>query len=684
MVDLTTNATLNGQSITVTVYEDTDGDGTSNNSESVNIAGGTNTYSLSNLHGSTSNTFWINADLSGTVTSTPTLHSAELSNFITAPTKPRNVSLTVDSNTQGTVTWDEPSDWGGERGNYRIHISRDSSNYQSPSGGPTTVNDDGSISYSASYNPNSDNSYESQFGIDSNFKFRVRAENSAGSSSWSYTNTKNTDPITPHNPTVNRPDGNTVEISATIKSDIATHFQVEFREDTGAGYGSWNILDTYSDAESHTTGTWATGNRITATFKADTTYQYTNSFTTDSRVQFRMRSYKSETSDWIFCDYGNSGNIFFKDGFESGDFTSWDVTPTTDSYTYVGTSLDGYDGSGRIAESNPPESSYGAQIADGKYVQQNLGDLSNQSNVIVKAYIQSGSLDSSNENNVVKWYDGTSWQTLETHGHERNKQGWEEITLLVPDSYLSTDNRVRFIEGNGSGGAADFLCLDRVVVSDILHEYTSPAAPSNLSLDTSVEDEITASWTNNYTFADKSEAHLLLDGTVVQDHNDNPPVNKTTFQSLKDGEEYGVRVRISKFQYRNGTKSSSLGSSFIGPNTSVTILPNPTSFSIDEINGDQYVVSFNGNSDYGDLRVYISTDDGSTWIDDSGALSRSTTSYTTTSLSSKNTHTIQARAHTEHTESSSSSETEVLAGSLIRLEGVVNKANENGVTMTEK
>jgi hypothetical protein len=43
----------------------------------------------------------------------------------------------------------------------------------------------------------------------------------------------------------------------------------------------------------------------------------------------------------------------------------------------------------------------------------------------------------------------------------------------------------------------DYFAVDRVVVSDILHEYTQPAGPSNLSLDTSTDREITASWTEN-------------------------------------------------------------------------------------------------------------------------------------------------------------------------------------------
>ncbi|MDY6777845.1 MAG: hypothetical protein SVU32_04205, partial [Candidatus Nanohaloarchaea archaeon] len=60
--------------------------------------------------------------------------------------------------------------------NFRVQISRDGGSYTSPSGGPTTFSTSSQSStgttYTKNYNPNSDNAYASQVGIDSSFTFR--------------------------------------------------------------------------------------------------------------------------------------------------------------------------------------------------------------------------------------------------------------------------------------------------------------------------------------------------------------------------------------------------------------------------------------------------------------------------------------------------------------------------------
>lgn len=77
---VTTDASLNNQSISITVYEDESGDGTADNSENISIGDGTNQYSLSNISGGVGNSYWIGIDMSSTVEKTPVLKSVSLEN----------------------------------------------------------------------------------------------------------------------------------------------------------------------------------------------------------------------------------------------------------------------------------------------------------------------------------------------------------------------------------------------------------------------------------------------------------------------------------------------------------------------------------------------------------------------------------------------------------------------------
>lgn len=77
---VTTYAILNGQSVSITVYEDASGDGTADNSENINIGNGTNQYSLSNINGNTGNSYWIAVNMSSTIEKTPILKSVSLEN----------------------------------------------------------------------------------------------------------------------------------------------------------------------------------------------------------------------------------------------------------------------------------------------------------------------------------------------------------------------------------------------------------------------------------------------------------------------------------------------------------------------------------------------------------------------------------------------------------------------------
>jgi hypothetical protein len=61
--DLTASTTLNGQTAEVTVYEDTTGDGTADNIETVTLGDGVNSYNLSNISGGSGNDYWLGVNL---------------------------------------------------------------------------------------------------------------------------------------------------------------------------------------------------------------------------------------------------------------------------------------------------------------------------------------------------------------------------------------------------------------------------------------------------------------------------------------------------------------------------------------------------------------------------------------------------------------------------------------------
>ncbi|WP_231736924.1 fibronectin type III domain-containing protein [Halobacterium sp. CBA1126] len=375
----------------------------------------------------------------------------------------------------------------------------------------------------------------------------------------------------------------------------------------------------------------------------------------DARYQFRFRHEQvgvGRDSEYVYADYGNEGNVYFSDDFESGDLSAWDDYTDSGSETFVGTNLDGYNGSGRIAESSPEEGSYALQMAYGDYVQKNLGDLSSESNVIVKAYVQSGSLDTANEINYIRWYDGSAWNDLASFGYEHNKQGWVEVTAAVPDSMLSTDNRVRFIQGGGSGGYADFFAVDRVVVSDILHEYTTPSAPSDLQLDASTTRELTGTWTNGSvtnTAPGDVETSVGPVGGALSDVTHSPGTTSYTATELLDGERYTLEVATTIHQYRHGAKSSEWGPTRT-TQAATTILPAPTDGLPSNVGETTADYSWTPNANHGTITVQLRHDNGD-WVDAVTGLDNTADAASFAGLLHGERYEARAVAVTEHTQS---------------------------------
>jgi hypothetical protein len=76
--DITVDFTLNGGGITITVYEDTSGNGQPNNTDSATLQAGTTEYELPNLQGGLLNDYWLKIDISSSETNTPTVNSVTL------------------------------------------------------------------------------------------------------------------------------------------------------------------------------------------------------------------------------------------------------------------------------------------------------------------------------------------------------------------------------------------------------------------------------------------------------------------------------------------------------------------------------------------------------------------------------------------------------------------------------
>ncbi len=220
-----------------------------------------------------------------------------------------------------------------------------------------------------------------------------------------------------------------------------------------------------------------------------------------------------------------------------------------------------------------------------------------------------GSMDNSTEYADMEWYDGSSWSNLETLGWEYNKQGWVEVHAVVPAGDLSTDNRVAFDQ---EGGGGDYTYIDRVVVSDVLHEYTAPAEPTNPDA-TGGSREATLTWDTNASFKYSEEPdwrRTSASSWTDEGWNHESPF---TITGLLDGEAYEFRVREIVRQARRGSASNYWRTDYIYSPSAVTDLPAPTNLTHPSVGGTSADYDWTANHNYGDTRVEYKPTDESTW-----------------------------------------------------------------------
>ncbi|QRY21737.1 hypothetical protein JT689_01645 (plasmid) [Halobacterium sp. GSL-19] len=554
---------------------------------------------------------------------------------------------------------------GWEFDHYAVELRRDGGAWVAPAGGPSTPASRGSYSYT----PASDAAYGRQVGVDSSFELRVRGVRSDGSSSsWSYSKPVYTSPVPPHNPEVSRPDSETIRLHATKQSeDLAalSYIETEFRVDHGDGYGDWQRLDAVSHSEgSALNGSWdSKGESLTCEFTVGDTYQGGHAIPADSRVQIRLRDRQrtptqpgyAVRSEWVYADYGNEGNVYFEDDFETGDFSNWDTTNLTDSASSI---ISGAPPGGDSGLSGADEGTYYAHLESGDSVVKTLGDLSSESDVIVKCAMAAGSMDNSGENVSIDWYDGSTWRTLHALYHEYNKQGWVDVSARVPPEWVSSDNRLRL---SGYGGSGDYGEWDRVVVSDILHEYTTPAAPSNLSVDAPARHTVSADWTTNATIFPPSFMEVRVrasgSGSPRDKYRIDYPRSTAEFGvnagfdetvPVRDGEQYDVRLDALIRQFRRGN-TDAWWRSTSSEKTVVTPLPAPTDHTYTSVTAVGAAHAWTSNHNYGTTTLQA-RHDGGDWEDVVTGLDHADETYTITSLLNGDQYDVRAVAVTEHTQ----------------------------------
>jgi len=208
-------------------------------------------------------------------------------------------------------------------------------------------------------------------------------------------------------------------------------------------------------------------------------------------------------------------------------------------------------------------------------------------------------------------------------------------TSSYTDTGLENGERYYYRVAAYYGSEADALSAEVATTTDL------PAAES-VALDTSVEDEITVSWTKAdnssdgewvlYRSTDGSLGSIIADGLALS-------TTEYTDTGLADGEQYHYTIRRATDHASTDVQQSA-----------VALLPAPTTLTVDAIDGDQATVSWTPNHDNGDQRVEVKPTDSSTWTVDGDAIGRTTSEYTTTNLLDGERYDLRVVAYTDHTE----------------------------------
>jgi hypothetical protein len=164
----------------------------------------------------------------------------------------------------------------------------------------------------------------------------------------------------------------------------------------------------------------------------------------------------------------------------------------------------------------------------------------------------------------------------------------------------------------------------------------APRAPSGLTVTAHDATSVSLSWTDESTTEDGFRVEFRQTGasTWTEFGTVGIDVTSETVTGLQNGVEYEFRVGA----------FDSVGASFSGTVVQTTDGPAPTFDALSVVNGDELDTAWTSNSTNEDgFRVLVSVD-GNAFTDDSGLLSASTTTYTTTEQPDGETVTAKIRA----------------------------------------
>ena len=176
------------------------------------------------------------------------------------------------------------------------------------------------------------------------------------------------------------------------------------------------------------------------------------------------------------------------------------------------------------------------------------------------------------------------------------------------------------------------------VSSQIITATTNFIQPSNLSVTDINKNSADINWTDNSNAESGYRVLISSDGgsTFTQDSGElSPNTTSYTINGLTAGETYSIRVD-------SFNSSTSVSSQII---TATTNFIQPSNLSASNITNTSVDINWldNSNAESG-YRVFISSDDGSTFTQDSADLSTNTTSYTINGLTAGETYSIKVAA----------------------------------------
>lgn len=329
----------------------------------------------------------------------------------------------------------------------------------------------------------------------------------------------------------------------------------------------------------------------------------------------------------IIWDFGNDQFDFLLDGVNEGTFSFSNSASGYDKLEVIHDSSSDNNTYNLYLDDiieGPPPTNVTATTVDGDQIDVTWNDVSGEDGYVVYRAQSSGSTKSDYTQVASLGADTTSYSDT---GLEDGEQYYYRVTADY-------------------GGTESPLSKEVNAITDL------PAA-SSLTLDTSVEDEITTDWARNDDSSDGTwEIYRSTDGTLGSNIASISNLTTTSYTDtgLNDGEEYHYTVRRST---DHATADSSQQSG-------VTILPAPSGLSVSGHDTDQIDLTWTDNADNEDgYRILISTDGGSTYSQNGGDLAANTTSGTASGLRNGEEYVLKVRVFTEHTTTDSGTVTQL-------------------------